>query len=91
MTGLSAVFRCSTGGGSGFGNAYMKLHEFRCHFREVGRATVPAKPVGTVADPTLVHKQSFFFDQTGRFSGRGGARMKLNEFEKRTAEPKNVE
>jgi len=44
----------------------MKLHEFRCHFREVGRATVPAKPVGTVADPTLVHKQSFFFDQTGR-------------------------
>jgi len=40
---------------------------------------VPAKPVGTVADPTLVHKQSFFFDQTGRFSGRGGARMRLHE------------
>jgi len=59
----------------------MKLHEFRCHFREVGRATVPAKPVGTVADPTLVHKQSFFFDQTGRFSGRGGARMKLHEIQ----------
>ena len=69
----------------------MKLHEFRCHFREVGRATVPAKPVGTVADPTLVHKQSFFFDQTGRFSGRGGARVKLHKVKKRTAEPKNIE
>jgi hypothetical protein len=51
-------FHCQT--------SYMKLHEFRCHFREVGRATVPAKPVGTVADPTAAQDQSFFSDQTGR-------------------------
>jgi hypothetical protein len=27
---------------SGMGSAHMKLHEIRCHFHEVGRATVPA-------------------------------------------------
>jgi len=56
----------------------MKPHEFRCHFREVGRATVPAKPVGTVADPTLVHKQSFFSRSDWPVAASGGARVKLH-------------
>ena len=45
----------------------MKLHEFQCYFREVGRATVPANTGRHGGRPYDSTRLKFFFDLTGRF------------------------
>ncbi len=57
----------------------MKLHESRCHFREVGRATVPADTGRHGGRPYVSTRLKFLFRFDWTLAARSGAHMKLHE------------